>query len=238
MFKSNFDKPGKGIAKDAPKKQGFALFCEIFIREFWTLISLNVLFIFASIPIVTIGAANGAMYHVIIKMMRDEPVDLLSDFKYGFQKNWKQGSLVFLVTIMFAVVFYIAYVFYLGLHPWMIYVMNSLLFYVCMAYIYVYPMLVSVELPLKNIYKNSMRLSIISLLRSIAAMVWSIVIAFAVLMLFPFSLFYIFLIGITFSAFIIAFFTYYAIHKYVEYHEDTNTDLSLEETTQETAREI
>lgn len=231
MFKPNYDTPGKGIDPDAPPKKGFALFSEILIREFWTLISLNLLFLITSIPIVTIGAANGAMYHVIIKMMRDEPVDLIPDYKQGFKKNWKQGTQVYLITMVFALVFYTAYMFYIRLHPLIFYVMNSLLFYICMAYLYIYPMLVSVELPLKNIYKNSIRLPLIALPHSVSATVILIAISFVSLMFFPLSFIYILLIGITFSAFIVSFFTYSAIHKYVEFHEDTTTDLLLEEKT-------
>ncbi|MFI3174481.1 MAG: DUF624 domain-containing protein [Bacillota bacterium] len=233
MFKSNYNNPGKGIPKDIPKKKGFALFAEIFIREFWTLVSLNVLFIFASIPVVTVGAAYGAMYHVIIKMMRDEPVDLTFDFKYGFKRNWKQSTQVYFITIFSAIILYVAYIFYGNLHSVMYYIMNSILFYMCMAYIYVFPMLVSVELNLKNLLKNSISLSVISLWRSILASILLITMVFITLLFFPVSIFYIFFIGMSFTSFVMGFFAYYAIHKYVEFHEDTTENLSLETTAEE-----
>ncbi len=233
MFKSNFNQPGKGIPKDAPKKKGFALFNEILIREFWTLMSLNILFIVACIPIVTAGAAYSAMYHVIIKMMRDEPVDLFVDFKAGFKKNWKQGTQVYVISVLVVAVFYTAYVFYTALHPLLFYVMNAALFYLVMAYIYVVPMLVSVDLPLKNVYKNSVSLSIVSLVRTIAATIIAIALVLATLMFFPVSTFYMLLIGFSLHAFIMAFFTYYAIRKYVEFHEEdgeqAEAELLLEE---------
>ncbi len=38
---------GPGIAKDAPKRTGLALFAEILVREWWEMVKLNILFILA-----------------------------------------------------------------------------------------------------------------------------------------------------------------------------------------------
>ena len=44
LFGANYENPGAGIAKDAPKKKGFFRFMEIFGRKFWKLLELNFLY--------------------------------------------------------------------------------------------------------------------------------------------------------------------------------------------------
>lgn len=51
----NYDRPGKGIRKDAPQKKGLALYFDIFFRRFWKLITLNLLYVIASLPALIIA---------------------------------------------------------------------------------------------------------------------------------------------------------------------------------------
>ena len=104
LFTPNYVKPGPGIDKDAPPKTGLALFFEIFIREFWALVKLNVLFLLTCIPIVTIGAAMGAMTKVTVRMVRDIPNDVWYDYWRGFRENWKASTVLGLITAQFWVV--------------------------------------------------------------------------------------------------------------------------------------
>lgn len=46
----NFEKPGKGVYKDAPQKRGFFLFFEILLRKFWRISSLSLFYTLFSIP--------------------------------------------------------------------------------------------------------------------------------------------------------------------------------------------
>lgn len=46
----NFNKPGPGVSKDAPRKKGIFLYFELFGRKFSKLISLNMLYFLFSIP--------------------------------------------------------------------------------------------------------------------------------------------------------------------------------------------
>ena len=50
FFTPSYDKPGKGIDKDAPQKRSFFRFFDIFFRKFWKLISVNLLYLIASLP--------------------------------------------------------------------------------------------------------------------------------------------------------------------------------------------
>ncbi|MCM2442409.1 YesL family protein [Agrobacterium vitis] len=79
-------KEGKGIAKDAPKRTGLALFCEIIGREWWELVKLNLLFLVAALPIVTLPAALFATASVCRSMVEDRNVYLLRDFIEAFRR--------------------------------------------------------------------------------------------------------------------------------------------------------
>jgi len=50
----NYDKPGKGIDKDAPKKKGVFLYFELFFRKFWLLMKANMLYCAVSLPVMAI----------------------------------------------------------------------------------------------------------------------------------------------------------------------------------------
>ncbi|WP_288431343.1 YesL family protein [uncultured Agrobacterium sp.] len=73
-------KEGAGIAKDAPQPTGLALFFDILKREWWEMVKLNLLFIIASLPLITIPAATVAMARVSRSIAADENVYLLRDF--------------------------------------------------------------------------------------------------------------------------------------------------------------
>lgn len=51
----DYTKPGKGISKDEPPKMGVALYFDILLRRFWKLISLNLLYLIASVPAIVIA---------------------------------------------------------------------------------------------------------------------------------------------------------------------------------------
>lgn len=46
----NFDKPGRGVEKNAPEKRGFFVFFDIVIRKFWRIVSLSLFFTLFAIP--------------------------------------------------------------------------------------------------------------------------------------------------------------------------------------------
>ena len=89
-------KEGPGVEKDAPQKRGLALFCEIFLREAWSLIELNLIFVLFSLPVVTIGPALGAMTTVTMRMVRDKNSYVWKDFVKG---EYKGRGFVFWVVI-------------------------------------------------------------------------------------------------------------------------------------------
>ncbi len=51
----DYTKPGKGVSKEDVNKKGVALYFDIFLRRFWKLIPLNLMYIIASVPAIIIG---------------------------------------------------------------------------------------------------------------------------------------------------------------------------------------
>lgn len=54
IFNRDYNKPGKGIDKNAPKKKGLNLFYDTYFRKFWDIIKLNLLFLVTSLPALAI----------------------------------------------------------------------------------------------------------------------------------------------------------------------------------------
>ncbi|MBP2448145.1 putative membrane protein YesL [Rhizobium leguminosarum] len=76
---------GPGIPKDAPKRTGLALFAEILAREWWEMVKLNILFILASLFVVTLPAALAAMARVSVAFVEDRNTYLLREFTEAFK---------------------------------------------------------------------------------------------------------------------------------------------------------
>ena len=60
LFSNDYESAGPGIAKNAPRKKGLALFFDLFFRKLWKLFGLNMLFFIFVIPL--IGILPAAYY--------------------------------------------------------------------------------------------------------------------------------------------------------------------------------
>lgn len=85
-------KEGRGIPKDAPKKTGHALFAEIFAREWWEMVKLNILFILAAMFVVTLPAAIAATARICVAFVEDRNVYLLRDFIEAFIGYFRRAT--------------------------------------------------------------------------------------------------------------------------------------------------
>lgn len=86
-------KEGPGIPKNAPKKTGLALFAEIFAREWWEMVKLNILFILASLLVITIPAAIAATARISVAFVEDRNIYLLRDFTEAFTRYFVRATL-------------------------------------------------------------------------------------------------------------------------------------------------
>ncbi|ARM92438.1 hypothetical protein RHEC894_PE00415 (plasmid) [Rhizobium sp. CIAT894] len=85
-------KEGPGIPKDAPAKTGLALFADILAREWWEMVKLNILFLLASLLVVTLPAALVAMARVSVALVEDRNTYLLRDFTEAFRRYFLRAT--------------------------------------------------------------------------------------------------------------------------------------------------
>lgn len=79
------------MGKDtAPREPGtaFGLFLRVAWREGFTLVRLNLLFLFSCLPMLTAGPALGALAAVTGKLVQDEPILLWRDYWAAFRKTF------------------------------------------------------------------------------------------------------------------------------------------------------
>lgn len=170
-FRPSYLKEGPGIEKDAPPKKGMALFFEIFVREFWQILKLNLLFVVCAAPLITFGAARAALSRCTMNMVRDVPNDVWYDFRQELKKDFTRNTVFGLVELFGMGLLLMALsqpivqasavlcggVLMLG-------VLGGLVFG------YLWPMLVTVDLPVQAAVKNAAALAIACLQHSLPAL--------------------------------------------------------------------
>lgn len=221
FFNAHFDRPGPGIEKNAPEKKGLARFFDIYIRAFWELIKLNFIFILFCIPIVTIGPACAGMSRVTMLMVRERPFFIFSDFWEAFRKEFKQSFFTGLLTALLTAALAVGMVFYMTsvaenkmlYLAWFILIITG--FMLCLSSIYIYPMIVTVALPLKLVYKNSLLLGIVCLKHSLPALLVIAVLTAAMVLLLPFTVPVVLTLFFSLVSFICSFAAWPGIQKYV-----------------------
>lgn len=86
---------------DSPLMQGLAKIADIFI--------LNMLFLLCCIPIITIGPALTALYTVTLKAVRNEESYIIKSFFQAFKRNFKIGTLSWLIVLAVGIVLWADY---------------------------------------------------------------------------------------------------------------------------------
>lgn len=167
----DYSKPGPGVSKDAPKKRGFLVFWEIFFRKFWKMLQVNLLYLVTSLPVVTLGLSNAGLTYITRNFTREKPVFLLTDYFDTIKKNWKQALPMGIVnTLLTLLIVFDIYFFYLTKGAASLIMMALVamfgIFFSFMKY-YCYYLMVTFDLTLKQIYKNSFLLAFAGLFRNL-----------------------------------------------------------------------
>lgn len=217
----NYDTPGKGIPKAPMEKKGLFKFFEIYGRRIWKLVQLNMLFVISCIPIVTFGPAVAAMTKVARNYSQERNAFIWSDYWATFKKCFKQSFVMGLIDLIVFAAFVVGLPVYNSMAqqnsymyiPLVISISFVLLFF--MMNFYIYLMIVSTNLRLKQILKNSLFLVSLGFKSSIFTFLsWIVVVAFMVV-LYPYSYFLMFLWPFSFMCFVTAFNCYPVVRKYV-----------------------
>lgn len=227
LFFLNYNKEGPGVEKFAPPKVGLELFFDLFAREFTSLIKLNIYFLFCCIPIITIGPAIGALTSVTMRMVQDQPSDLYYDFREAFKKNWKYSFISGIVAIilMFTIWFSIKLCMESDgiIYNLMISFFIVIAVLLGLSFIYVYPMIVKIELTLKVIFRNAFLLGVANIKYSLITLLLIIGLIEISIIFMPFTLPVMLLFTFSVISFISSFCAWNGLKKYM-IKEDKNSD--------------
>ena len=206
-FFGNYDTPGRGVLKTPHEKRPFFKFWEVYFRHMWQLMGLNLVYFLFTVPLFAmlvlltytgnmkwlllllisgiIGPATAAMTRVARNYSQERPTFMLHDFRKAFKKNLKQGLVmgyidsIVIVSFLFGVPMYsrmaqqnsIMYV------PYVLSLSCMLVFF--MMHFYIYQMMCSTNLTMKQILRNALFLVPLGLKNTIYTLVVSLlVIAF------------------------------------------------------------
>jgi len=142
-----------------------------FLSRFSSLVILNFLFLFTSIPVFTIGASLTAMYDVVFRMDTEREGKLVSTYFRSFKTNFKQSTLIWLFFLLLISASCANAVIFSNMDG----TMGYLLFLISMVILinamlvlgYVFPLASQFDNTLSNTLKNSLLLSVANLPRTL-----------------------------------------------------------------------
>lgn len=224
----DFNRAGSGISKSAAPKGSLKLFFEILGVRIWKLLALNLIYVIACLPIITIGPATAGITKVLKNYSIDKNAYVWLDFKEAFLQNFSKAFFVGLVDIVaylgIASGLYIypnivdyggSKVIYYGLY---IVTLSVAVTFTIMNY-YIYLMLVSTDLPMKSIVKNALALAFLSPKRNLIALLSNVLLPLIPFLFIVFLNFQFIIIlpfaPATIIGFIVCFCCYPVVQKYV-----------------------
>lgn len=240
---SNYNTPGNGILKAPHEKKGFFKFWEIYGRHMWKLMELNFVYFIFCIPLVAtvvltlgtkhmtwialgipsaiVGPATAGMTKVARNFSQERPSFVFHDFWEALKKNFKQGIAMGFIDVLFILGFIVGIPVYKQLAeqnsmmyiPFVLCLACMLTFY--MMHFYIYPMICSTNLTMKQILKNSLFLVNLGIKESAWTLLSSIIVILMVYLFMPYTYFIIPFFPLTFIAFISCFNCYPVIRKHV-----------------------
>lgn len=134
------------------------------------------------LPVITFGPVQAGFTYILRNYSREEHAFIWWDFKETFVKNFKQGMLITLIDIIVMYILGIAINFYASQSGLLAtaatsFVVLSLVIFLIM-HLYIYPMLVTVKLGIKDLYKNAFILSILKLFPNLLFLILNLVVAY------------------------------------------------------------
>ena len=133
-----------------------------FLSRLWDILQVNFYWLICSLPIITLGASTAAAFKVCLKMVDDEEGYIGREFFRGLKENWKQGTVLEILTLL------CIYVVYLDVQIFeaaednpiiflIIAMVSGFIFFLCL--IYAYPLIARYRNGLFATLKNSYTLS-------------------------------------------------------------------------------
>lgn len=239
----NYNTPGRGVLKTPHEKRGFFKFWEVYGRHMWKLMELNmfyfifcipllltIFFLFTTfnpawlllaIPSIIVGPATAGMTKVARNFSQERPAFVFHDFFEAFKKNMNQGLIMGAIDVIFIMGFIVGIPVYKSLAeqntimyiPFIICLCCMLVFY--MMHFYIYPMICSTHLTMKQILKNSLFLLNLGIKESMWTLFSTLLVILLVYLFMPYTYFIIPFFPMSFICFIACFNCYPVIRKHV-----------------------
>ncbi|MCL2019425.1 MAG: YesL family protein [Oscillospiraceae bacterium] len=227
----DYNKAGKGVAKNAPEKRAFFRFWELFTRKFWKFFYINMLYVLFCIPIITIGPATVALTQIMRKFTTEQPIFVFDEFWRAFKRNFKQGFIVGLFTLIFLASFTVTCI-YFFLPEIELYYFNTMPettlsnmvimslslaagMFIWMMHFYIYPQITALSLSLNQIIKNSLLLVVLGIKQNLVTLLFSALIVIVMVLFVPYSVFLLPFIPFAWLNFLMVFNSYPVIQKYI-----------------------
>ena len=136
------------------------------------LIALNLLWIVCTIPMITAGASTTALFYCTLKIHKEGECRPIRDFWKSFKQNFRQATIIWLILIVLAVVFYFESKTIPTMPGMMSSLFSYLLFAVCIpfgtAVLYIFPTLAAFENKITKLILSAFYFSVKNLLYVLA----------------------------------------------------------------------
>lgn len=197
---NHYQREGRGVTKEeAASVTPIKRFGTELVHRFWQLIVLNLLYLLACLPIITIGPATAALNYVCRNFSQAKPVSFFSDFIEKCKEHFRQGIVVGLIQAV------LAFVLWWSFNAWTLDMPDTvplptglktvavvLIFFVAYLLIcgsfYLYPMMASFDLTVKQLIRNSVILAMTQLWRNLVIVAVGGILGFVSLFFFPLTL--------------------------------------------------
>ncbi len=193
----NFNKEGKGVTKaDVMAESPIKRFFTELLHRFWQLVLLNVIYVIACIPIITIGPATAAMNYVCRNFSQAKPVSFFTDFIEKCKEHFKQGLIVSIIQVALGALLTASFLSWTSesfhvptaLRTAAVIVIFLFGYLLVFGSFFIYPMMVSFDLKIKQLIRNSVILALTQLWRNIVIFLVFAVMAILTFLFWPMSL--------------------------------------------------
>ncbi|MDR0984029.1 MAG: DUF624 domain-containing protein [Ruminococcus sp.] len=212
-------------------------FLKLYFKHFWKICELNFIFFFFCVPVFTIGPAIAGITKVMKNYSQDEHAFMFIDFWQSFKNNFLKSLFIGIVDLIVAAILFSAFYVYISFinstGNWIWYIAliitTGIAYTFIMMNFYIFIMIVSVELKIKDIVKNSFALTVYAIkANSLAffACVLSALVLGTLVYFFPPVGFLLLFFPFTYMSFVINFLLYPYVDKYIVkpfYEENTDS---------------
>lgn len=146
-----------------------------FLSKVADLILLNILTVICCLPIITVGASMTALHYVVLKMVRDEESYIVRSFFKSFKQNFKQATIIWLILLLVGAVL-IGDIIILNFSTirfsnWIRVALFTVIVIVLLATMHVFPVLSRFDNTIKNTFKNSFFMGILTFPKTILMLI-------------------------------------------------------------------